>query len=60
MKLDKEQNQLDRLGIVISNNDKIQFYIDQMYASNCFDKTEIVTWENKPIIVKDNYTQAKS
>jgi hypothetical protein len=57
MKLDKEQNRLDRLGIVISNADKLQFYLKQIYA--CFNKTELVTWENKPIIVKDNYTQAK-
>jgi hypothetical protein len=60
MKLDKEQNQLDRLGIVISNNDKLQFYLEQIYALNYFDKTEMVTWENKPIIIKDDYTQAKA
>jgi hypothetical protein len=60
MKLDKEQNQLDRLGIVISDNNKLQFYHEQIYASNCFNKTEIVTWENKPIIIKDDYTQAKA
>jgi hypothetical protein len=60
MKLDKEQNRLDRLGIVISNNNKLQFYLEQIYASNCFNKTEMVTWENKPIIVKADYTQAKA
>jgi hypothetical protein len=60
MKLDKEQNQLDWLGIVISNNNKLQFYLEQMYALNCFDKSEMVTWENKPIVVKDDYTQAKA
>jgi hypothetical protein len=60
MKLDKEQNRLDRLGIVISNNNKLQFYLEQIYASNCFDNTEMVTWANKPIIIKDNYTQAKA
>ncbi len=59
MKLDKEQNQLDRLGIVIRDDDKLQFYLKQIYASDCFDKTDMVTWENKLIIVKDNYTQAK-
>ncbi len=60
MKLDKEQSRLDRLSIVISDDDKLQFYLKQIYASNCFDKTEMVTWENKPIIIKDNYTQAKA
>jgi hypothetical protein len=42
MKLDKEQNQLDWLGIVISNNNKLQFYLEQIYALNCFAQTEIV------------------
>jgi hypothetical protein len=60
MKLDKEQNQLDRLGIVIFDDDKPQFYLKQIYALNYFNKTEMITWENKPIIVKDNYTQAKA
>ena len=59
MNLDKEQSRLDRLGIVISDEDKLQFYLEQIYASNCFDKSEMVTWENKPIIIKDDYTQAK-
>ncbi len=59
MKLDKEQSQLDRLGIVISDEDKRQFYLEQIYASNCFDKTEMVSWENKPIVIKDDYDQAK-
>jgi hypothetical protein len=60
MKLDKEQSQLDWLGILISDEDKLQFYLKQIYASNCFNKTEMVTWESKPIIVKDDYTQAKA
>jgi hypothetical protein len=59
IKLDKEQSQLDWLGIVISNKDKLHFYLEQIYVSNCFDKTEMVMWENKPLIIKDNYAQAK-
>ena len=34
MKLDKEQVRIDRLGVVISNEDKLQFYMEQIYASN--------------------------
>ena len=59
MKLDKEQARIDRLGVVISDEDKLQFYMEQIYASNCFDKKEMVDWENKPINVKDDYDQAK-
>jgi hypothetical protein len=59
MKLDKDQNCLNRLGIVISNEDKLQFYLKQIYASNYFDKAEMVAWENKPILIKDDYDKAK-
>ena len=59
MKLDKEQSGLDQLGIVISNEDKLQFYMEQKYASSCFNKQEMFTWENKPVLIKDDYNQAK-
>jgi hypothetical protein len=59
MKLDKDQNRLNRLGVIISNKDKLQFYLEQIYASNCFDKAEMVAWENKPILIKDDYNKAK-
>ncbi len=38
MKLDKEQARINRLGVVISDKDKLQFYMEQIYVSNCFDK----------------------
>jgi hypothetical protein len=59
MTLDKEQAHINRLGVVISNKDKLQFYMKQIYASNCFDKKEMVDWENKPIHIKDDYNEAK-
>jgi hypothetical protein len=59
MKLDKDQIRLDRLGVVISNEDKLQFYLKHIYALNCFDKAEMVAWENKPILIKDDYDKAK-
>ncbi len=60
LKLDKKQSQQDQLGIIISKDNKLQFYLKQTYASNCFNQTWMVTWENTPIIVKDDYTQAKA
>jgi hypothetical protein len=59
MKLNKDQNCLNRLGIVISDKDKPWFYLEQIYASNCFDKAEMAAWENKPILIKDDYDKAK-
>ncbi len=38
IKLDKEQAGIDILGVVISNKVKLQFYMKQIYTSNCFDK----------------------
>ncbi len=59
MKLDKDQNRLNRLGIIISDEDKLQFYLKQIYASNCFVKAEMMAWENKPILIKGDYNKAK-
>jgi hypothetical protein len=59
VKLNKKQKRLELLGIVISDNDKLQFYMEQIYALNMFDKKEMVNWENKPIVRKDNYDKAK-
>jgi hypothetical protein len=33
--------------------------MEQIYASNCFDKKEMVDWENKPVNIKDDYDKAK-
>ncbi len=59
IKLDKEQKQLEVIGIMISDKDKLQFYIERIYALNMFNKKEMVDWENKPILIKDNYIEAK-
>ncbi len=60
LKLDKEQKRLELLGIVISDDDKLQFYMDQIYVSNMFDKKEMVDWENKQIAIKDDNDEAKT
>jgi hypothetical protein len=59
MKLNKEQNRLNRLGIIISNEDKLQFYMEQIYESNQFDKNEMMIWENKDKLTKNNYAKVK-
>ena len=44
--LDDEQIRIELFGINISHEDKLQFYLEQMYASNTFDKKEMTKWEN--------------
>jgi hypothetical protein len=57
--INKEQKRLELFGIVISDDDKLQFYMEQIYSSNMFDKKEMVDWENKPITIKDDYDEAR-
>ena len=46
-KLNKEEKALARDGIVITAEDKLQHFILQMYASNCFDEKQMMEWEKK-------------
>jgi predicted phage tail protein len=58
-RLDDDQIRIKRFGITISDKDKLQFYLEQMYASNHFDKKEMTEWENKSIATKDDFDEAK-
>jgi hypothetical protein len=59
-RLDKDQVRIERFGITISDKDKLQFYLEQMYASNHFDKKEMTEWENKPEAIKNDFNNAKT
>ena len=58
-RLDDDQTSLVRSDITISDEDKLQFYLEQMYDSNIFDKAEMMEWEQQPIITKTDYALAK-
>jgi len=51
-RLTKKQESLDRDGIIISDADKLQFYIEQMYDAHRFDKKEMIAWETRPKLEK--------
>jgi hypothetical protein len=57
--LNDDQVRIERFGITISDKDKLQFYLEQMYTSNHFDKKEMMEWENKIITIKDDFNEAK-
>jgi hypothetical protein len=57
--LNNDQVCIKRFGITISNKDKLQFHLEQMYASNHFNKKEMTEWENKTIAIKDDFDEAK-
>ena len=41
------------------DKDKLQFYLEQIYDSNIFDKAKMMKWEQKPFATKTNYMRAK-
>ena len=59
-RLDDNQTALIRSDITISDKDKLQFYLKQMYNSNMFDKAEMMEWEQQPINIKTDYDLAKN
>ena len=46
--------------IVIPDKDKLQFYLEQMYASGRFDKQEMLEWEKQPDNTKEDYMLARA
>jgi hypothetical protein len=51
------QVRIERYGITIFNEDKLQFYLKQMYASNHLDKKKMTEWENKPKAIKNSFAE---
>ena len=47
-RLDKYQAYLAKNGITISDEDKTQHFVEQMYASGMFDVQQMRLWENQP------------
>ncbi len=43
------------MDITIADNDKLQFYLEEVYDSNRFDKQEMLMWEQQPTATKTNY-----
>jgi hypothetical protein len=56
--LDDDQLALIRSDVTIADEDKLQF-LEQMYDSNHFEKSEMLEWEKKPSVTKTDYIAAK-
>jgi hypothetical protein len=59
-RLDDDQRALVRSDVTIADEDKLQFYLEQMYDSNHFDKNEMLDWEKQPTATKMDYNAAKN
>jgi hypothetical protein len=57
--LNDKQISIERFRINISNKDKLQFYLEQMYSCNQFNQSQMTAWENKVKAIKTNWTEAK-
>ncbi len=58
-RLDDNQRALVRSNVTIADKDKLQFYLEQMYDSNHFDKNKMLAWEKQPTAIKTNYDATK-
>ena len=59
-RLDDDQIALVRSDVTIADDDKLQFYLEEIYDSNKFDKQEMLTWEQQPPAIKTDYDEAKA
>jgi hypothetical protein len=57
--LEDNQQAVIRSDITIADEDKLQFYLEQMYNSNHFNKNNMLEWEKHPNATKTNYDSAK-
>ncbi len=51
-RIDNNKNVLICSDITISNEDKLQFYLEQICDFNIFDKAKMMDWESKPALIK--------
>jgi hypothetical protein len=58
-RLDDDQHALVRSDVTIADKDKLQFYLEQMYDSNHFNKNEMLAWEKQPTATKMDYDASK-
>ncbi len=59
-RLDDNQRALLRSDVTIADKDKLQFYWEQMYDSNHFNKNKMLAWEKQPTATKTDYDAAKN
>ncbi len=58
--LNDDQRALVRLDVTIADDNKLQFYLEEIYDRNCFNKQEMLTWEQQPAATKMDYDLARA
>jgi hypothetical protein len=57
--LNDDQRALVCSNVMIVDKDKLQFYLEEMYNSNHFDKNKMLDWERQATAVKTEYMLVK-
>jgi hypothetical protein len=57
--LDDDQRMLVCSNIAIADKDKLQFFLEEMFDSNHFDKNKMLDWERQATATKTDYKLAK-
>jgi hypothetical protein len=57
-RLNDDQCALVCSDVTIAGDNKLQFYLEEIYNSNRFDKQEMLTWELQPAATKKDYDLA--
>jgi hypothetical protein len=58
-RLNNDQCALVWSDVTIADDNKIQFYLEEIYNSNRFDKQEMLPWEQQPAATKTDYDLAR-
>jgi hypothetical protein len=58
--LNNDQKALVRLDVTIPDNNQLQFYLEEIYDSNKFDKQDMLTWKQSSAIIKTDFDQTKA
>jgi hypothetical protein len=59
-RLDDDQRSLIKSDVTITDDDKLQIYLEEIYDSNRFDKQEMLTWEREPSATKTDFDLTKT
>ncbi len=59
-RLNNNQRALVWSDVTIANNNKPQFYMEEIYNSNHFNKQEMLTWEQQSTATKTDYDLARA
>jgi hypothetical protein len=59
-RLNNDQRAFVQSDVTIADENKLQYYLEEIYDSNRFDKQEMLTWERQPAATKTDFDLAEA